>query len=55
VHTDDIAAAQLMSSEDLLWMATEEPEVSHELIVALLRENARLKADVASLENLLGL
>lgn len=54
-HTDDIAAAQLMSSEDLLWMATEGPEVIHELIVALLRENARLKADVASLENLLGL
>lgn len=44
-----------MSSEDLLWTATEEPETSHELIVALLRECSRLRADVATLEGLAGL
>lgn len=52
--TDVIADARAMSSEDLLWVATEEPEVSHELIIALLRENARLRADVATLETMLG-
>jgi hypothetical protein len=52
--SDVIEDAASMSSEDLLWMATEEPEVSHDLIITLLRENARLKADVAQLETMLG-
>ena len=43
-----------MSLEDIRWTCTEEPEITLEIVVALMRENARLKADVATLEAMVG-
>lgn len=47
--------ARCMSLDDLRWTCTEEPDATLELVVALLRENSRLKADVATLEGMVGI
>lgn len=42
------------SSGDLLWICQEEPDDAHATIVALIREVAKLRADVLQLRTLLG-
>jgi len=42
------------SSGDLLWICQEEPDDAHATMVALIREVAKLRADVLQLRTLLG-